>query len=441
MAEARFTFPKKYLWGTATSAHQVEGGNTNNNWFAWEAGGRVHPGHSAGLACDWWGGRWREDFDRAADAGQNAHRFSIEWSRIEPSPGRWDENALDRYRDMARGLRQRGMTPMVTLHHFTDPLWIYEKGGWEHDRAEAFTAYVEKVVVALKEYVDLWVTFNEPNVYTVIGYLLGEFPPGKKSIPAASKVMINIVRAHAAAYRTIHRIQPQARVGMAHQYRGLSPARTWFPLDKAIARYQAKSFNDAFPRAVSSGWLSLPIGRVRIGAAKGTQDYFGLNYYTAELVKFAPLAIGNFFSRRFYREGVPCSPTGFIALEPDGFSDALRWAHGFRLPIFVTENGVEDPEDQLRPIYIVEHIRRLWLATNFNWDIQGYFHWSLVDNFEWERGWTQRFGLWALDQETQARTKRPSADLYAEICRTNALSSELVARYAPASFVKMFPNE
>lgn len=441
MAEARLTFPKNFLWGTATSSHQMEGGNTNNNWYAWELGGNCHPGHTASQACDWWGGRWREDFDRAAEAGQNAHRFSIEWSRIAPSEGRWDESALDRYRDMARGLRARGMEPMVTLHHFTDPLWLYEQGGWETDRTAVFAAYVEKVVVALKEHVNLWVTFNEPNVYTVLGYLMGDFPPGKNSVPAAGRVMTNLVRAHAAAYHAIHRIQPSAMVGMAHQYRGLLPARNWFPPDRAIARFQSNSFNEAFPQAATTGRLRLPIGRVHVPAAKGTQDFMGLNYYTEELVRFAPFALGDFFAKRSFREDAVLSPTGFIAMEPDGFLRALRWARGFKLPIYVTENGVEDADDGLRPQYLVEHIRRLWRAVNHNWDVRGYFHWSLVDNFEWERGWTQRFGLWARDEVSQARHKRPSADLYAEICRENALTSEMVARFAPSSFQKMFPNE
>ena len=130
MAEATFTFPRGFLWGTATSAHQVEGHNTNNNWFTWEQDGHINDGSISGAACGWWGGRWREDFDRAAETGQNAHRLSIEWSRIQPTPDRWDEDALDKYRQMVRGAKERGITPMVTLHHFTDPIWLTEMGGW-----------------------------------------------------------------------------------------------------------------------------------------------------------------------------------------------------------------------------------------------------------------------------------------------------------------------
>jgi beta-glucosidase len=132
MAEATFHYPRGFLWGTATASHQNEGQNTNNNWWAWEQqNGRIVDGHKSGAACDWWGGRWREDFDRAVEGGQNAHRLSIEWSRVQPTPDIWDENALDRYREIVRGLVERGLTPLVTLHHFSHPLWLVENGAWE----------------------------------------------------------------------------------------------------------------------------------------------------------------------------------------------------------------------------------------------------------------------------------------------------------------------
>ena len=131
--QATYHFPRGFLWGTATAAHQVEGNNTNNQWWMWEQTG--HTQGTSGLACDWWGGRWKEDFDRAAETGQNAHRMSVEWSRIQPTPDTWDEDALERYRTMLRGLRERGMTAMVTLHHFSDPLWFYEADGWEKEES------------------------------------------------------------------------------------------------------------------------------------------------------------------------------------------------------------------------------------------------------------------------------------------------------------------
>ena len=174
------------MWGTATAAHQVEGHNTLNDWSAWEQAGHILDGTKAGAACDWWSGRWREDFDRAAESGQNTHRFSVEWSRIQPAPDRWDEGALDHYRQMVRGLVERGLTPMLTLHHFTNPTWLEEMGGWQHDGApQYFQAFVQRVVEATHEYVPLWCTINEPNVLAASSYLLGTFPPGRNSLPGA----------------------------------------------------------------------------------------------------------------------------------------------------------------------------------------------------------------------------------------------------------------
>jgi beta-glucosidase len=441
MAQATFHFPRGFLWGTATASHQVEGKNTNNNWWAWEQEpGRILQGHKSGLACDWWNGRWREDFDRAAQGGQNAHRLSIEWSRIQPAPERWDEDALDRYREMLRGLHERDLTPMVTLHHFTDPLWLTEMGGWENELVVGyFEKYVHKVVEALHEYASLWVTINEPNVYAVSGYILGDFPGGKQDIRAALQVLTNMLRGHAAAYRVIHSLQPAAQVGIAINYRGFQAAKNWFPLDHLAAGFQSRAFNDLFPRTLQDGVMKLSFWRRRIPEARGTQDFVGINYYTVDKVAFSLHNYQQLFAKRFYPPGADLSDTGFIANEPQGMFAALKWGLQFNLPIYVTENGVEDHDDHLRPRYLARHIHQVWRGVNFNWPVRGYFHWSLVDNFEWERGWTQRFGLWELNVETQARRKRPSADLYAEICKENGLSSEMVAKYAPEVLDILFP--
>jgi beta-glucosidase len=438
MPQATFHFPRGFLWGTATAAHQVEGNNTNNNWWQWEQEG--HTDAKSGLACDWWGGRWKEDFDRAVEGGQNAHRMSVEWSRIQPTPDRWDEDALERYRQMLRGLRERGLTPMVTLHHFTNPLWLEEQGGWENEEIpQKFGAFVRKAVRALKEYVSTWVTINEPNVYAYSGYAGGQFPPGKNNINLAFRVMTNLVRGHAAAYRAIHEIQPEARVGLAVNYRSMRPA-SWFPLDCWVTKTQARIFNDLFPRAATDGKAKFLFKTVNIREAARTQDFLGINYYSRDLVSLDLRQAGELFGRRSYAKDADLSSTGFIANEPMGFFEALKWGLRFGIPILVTENGVEDAEDRMRPRFLAQHIHQMWRAVNFNWPIKGYFHWTLVDNFEWERSWTQRFGLWALDTETQKRTKRLSADLYAAICKENGLSSEMVHKYCPEVFEKLFPG-
>ncbi|HSG42289.1 MAG TPA: family 1 glycosylhydrolase [Anaerolineales bacterium] len=440
MPQATYHFPRGFLWGTATAAHQVEGNNTNNQWWKWEQDG--HTNGTSGLAADWWGGRWKEDFDRAAETGQNAHRFSVEWSRIQPTPDIWDEDALERYRNMLRGLKERGMTPMVTLHHFSDPLWLYERDGWEHeDVVPLFEKFVRKTVDALKEYCTLWCTINEPNVYALIGYVLGDFPTKRQGARVAMRVIANMLRGHAAAYHAIHEMQPEARVGYAHHYRPMVAKRKWSPLDQLMRKIRYDGLNMGFPSGISTGVMKTPIGNYRVTEAKGTQDFLGLNYYSVDTVSFDITNPKEIFSHAEYPKDADMSETNFLANIPDGFFDTIKWAvrRYPNLPIIISENGVEDSKDKMRPRYIAQHIHQMWRAVNFNWPVKGYFHWSLVDNFEWERGWTQRFGLWGLDVETQKRIRRPSVDLYAEICKENGLSSEMVQKYCPEVFDKLFP--
>jgi beta-glucosidase len=442
MVRAIYKFPQDFLWGTATSSHQVEGGNINNDWWAWEQEpGTILQGHKSGNACDWWGGRWQEDLDRAAEGGQNAHRLSIEWSRIEPSPAVWQDSALDYYRHIIKGILERRMTPMVTLHHFTNPLWVVDRGGWLNpDIVTLFERYVRKVVSALHDLVGLWVTINEPNVYCVASYLEGVWPPGMKNLRYLPSVVKNLLMAHAAAYHAIHDIQPGSQVGLAHNYRGFRPANPRNPLDQWMAKFKGGVFNDLFPHALIDGRIRFPVWRGRVPEVIGTQDFFGLNYYTVEQSAFNLRQLTDAWDSFNFPDDADLSPHGFIANEPKGMWDALRWAQGFGLPIYVTENGVEDGEDTIRPRYLASHLRQVWLAVNFNWRVRGYFHWSLVDNFEWERGWTQRFGLWELENETQERRKRLSADLYADICHANGVSSEMVTMYAPEILDEMFPS-
>ena len=441
MANAFIQFPKGFLWGTATAAHQVEGNNTNNNWAVWEAQpNKIKNGHRSGIACDWWGGRWREDLDRAAAAGQNTHRFSIEWSRIQPAPDQWDSEAVAFYREMIKGMLERGLKPMLTLHHFTDPIWIGERGGWENpETPKIFAIFVARIVDELKDLVEDWVTINEPNVVAYSGYLTGDFPPGKQDMKAAFAVMGNLIKGHALAYHAIHSAQKNANAGLAINYRSFHPA-TSNPLDAWSAKMQSRLFNDTFARAAVDGKVRLPFGNQYIPEAVATQDFLGLNYYTRDQVSFDLTRPGQFFGRNFYRADAERSTTGFLANEPLGFREALKWAVGYEKPVYITENGFEDDTDTVRPRYLAEHIHQLWHYVNFNSSIKGYYHWSLVDNFEWERGWTQRFGLWGLDTQTQARVERGSVGFFAQICRQNGLSTAMLEQYCPEVAGKIFPD-
>jgi beta-glucosidase len=366
----------------------------------------------------------------------------VEWSRIQPEPDKWDEEALEKYRAMLRGLHERGLTVMVTLHHFTDPLWLTARGAWETEEiVPIFERFVRKTVEALKEYCTLWCTINEPNVYALIGYADGAFPPGRNDIKKAVRVEANMALAHAAAYRAIHEIQREARVGYALHYRPMLARNRWSPLDALMCSIRYSGINMAFPSAISTGVLRSPVGNIPVPAVKGTQDYLGLNYYSTDTVSFNIRNSKELFTQSGFPEDADLSENKYIANVPEGFYNSIQWAVNRYpdTPIIVTENGVESADDRIRPRYLAQHIHQLWHAVNFNWPIRAYFHWSLVDNFEWERGWTQRFGLWALDVETQKRTKRPSAGLYAEICQENGLSSGMVRKYCPEVFEKIFP--
>ncbi|MDP3721019.1 MAG: family 1 glycosylhydrolase, partial [Anaerolineaceae bacterium] len=362
MPEGTFHFPRGFLWGSATAAHQVEGNNTNNNWYRWEmTPGKIHKNERSGLACDWWGGRWKEDLTRAKESGQNAHRLSIEWSRIQPTEDSWDEGALQKYVEIARWMVNHEMTPMVTLHHFSDPLWLVGQEGWENPSTPVhFARFCRKTVDALKDYVNLWITINEPNVYVMCGWLLGVFPPGKNNLGLAAKVYENLVRGHTAAYKIIHELQPNAQVGVAINYRSLKPAHSWSPLDRLPASIQNQIFNNAFLECLKNGELDMVLKKVKIPEAANTQDFIGLNYYSRDIVHFDITKPGNMFGRLEYPKDADLSSTGFIANIPEGMWDGLKWAHRFELPIIITENGVEDKDDTLRSRYTIEHLHQVW---------------------------------------------------------------------------------
>lgn len=416
-------FPEGFRWGTAASAYQFEGDNVASDWWQWERRpGAIAGGHRSGAACDWWRGA-EADFDRMAAMGLNAARISVEWSRLQPRPEVWDETALHRYLTMIRALRDRGLEPLVTLNHFTLPIWVAERGGWTwRGIVPAFAAYAARFARAASPLVDFWVTINEPVGYLINAYLLGVFPPGRRSVPGLVRAVANSVRAHAAAYRAIHHVQPEARVGIAAYLRAIEPAdpRSWF--DTWFARHYDRVTNWAYLDALTTGRLTgVRDWGISIPEAAGTMDFVGVNYYTRSRVEFDLRLPHRAFIRDQPPEGAVVSDGGYGEVYPDGLTAVLRRASSYGLPIYVTENGLPDADDVLRPAFIVEHLRRVADAIAEGTPVRGYYHWAFLDNFEWAEGWNLRFGLFALDTATQARTPRPSAAVYADICRRNAL--------------------
>ncbi len=435
------SFPDDFLWGTATSAHQVEGGNHNNDWWAWEqTPGHIKDGSCSDPACDWWN-RAEEDFDRARQMGQNAHRLSVEWSRIEPREGHWSGEAIARYRQMLTALRERGIEPMVTLHHFTNPLWLVEKGGWETEEAiPLFVRYVERVVQELGDLVSLWCTINEPTVVPFMGYSIGDFPPGKRDTRLAFKVLGNLLKAHAAAYHAIHRIQPQARVGVAHNMRAMDPANPRSPLDRWAASFRDRMGNRLVEWALTEGMLRFfPLGRTeRVPELAGSFDYWGLNYYNRDRVVFDISRPGQFFCRALPAEHSQPVPWWWGEIHPQSLYRFLKELARYGKPIYITENGALDNTDEYRPRYILTHLAAVHRAIAEGVPVKGYFHWSLVDNFEWADGYSARFGLIHVDFETQKRTIKRSGELYREICLAGAITEDMVERYAPEARDEIF---
>jgi beta-glucosidase len=438
--KATFFFPPDFLWGTATSGHQVEGNNLNNDWWAWEQQrGRIQNDGRSGLACNWWENA-EADLDRAAQLGNNAHRLSIEWSRVEPEPGRFDLDALSRYRQIIAAVRRRGMEPMVTLHHFTNPQWLAERGAWSRTTVvEAFVGYARRVAETVGDLVGLWIPINEPEVYVAMAYVEAKFPPGGGGFRVAMAAARNMLQAHAKVYHLIHDLCPGSAVGICHNLRIMEP-KSKSLLDGWAARNLDHIYNDQFAQAVLTGRLRRPLGRGRIRGLAGTLDFYGLNYYTREMVNFSLAEPPPFFARRSFSPEAVMSDNRYGEIFPRGMFQAIKRAAAYRRPVYITANGLPDADDDQRPGFLITHLRQVWSAIQFNIPVKGYFHWSLVDNFEWDRGWVERFGLVGLDSTTQERTMRRSGELFGRICRAGRIDWEMVHEFAPETLDELFPQ-
>ncbi len=416
-------FPPGFRWGTATSAHQVEGCNRNNDWWAFEQlPGRIRGGDRSGRACDWWRNA-EADFDRMAALHLNAHRMSVEWSRLEPEPGRVDGTAVRRYRQMLQGLRDRGMEPMVSLHHFTLPLWAAARGGWENPAAvEWFSGHARRCAEWFGDLVDLWVTVNEPNLVVVLGYLQGRHPPAVRNPARARRAARHLLLAHAAAYHAVHEVQPRARVGIAHHLRPMDPQRPRHPLDRWVARTHGEWFNWMWLDVLCRGTSAAPLGPGPLSGCAGTVDFVGVNYYTRDRVRFAAWAVHSAFGLHRPTPGAPTSDFGYGEICPEGLARVLweAWER-YRRPLYVTENGLPDAQDRWRARFLLDHLAVVHRVLAKGVPVLGYYHWSIVDNFEWTEGWRMKFGLVAVDPHTQRRWARPSAAVYGSVCAANGL--------------------
>ncbi len=423
-------FPEGFLWGTATSSHQVEGNNTHNDWWAWEQAKKVR--ESSGLACEHYQ-RFEQDFDIAVRLSHKAHRFSIEWSRIEPQEDCWSDEALEHYVKVIQALRDRHLEPIVTLHHFTTPQWLAAQGGWVNPKSvDCFARYTQRVISVLGPQVRYWITINEPMVYVNMHYVEGVGPPGAHDLKQALRVTEHLIRAHAAAYRILHEsfqegnFHPQ--VSVAKHVPVFTPCRSHWPIDRWVTAYTDRIFNQAFLDALMEGcWFVPGIARLKIPEAQGTLDFLGVNFYGRQFIRWGP-SPGRWFGSSCDLGHHPREVTERTAMgwdvHPASFHATLsRWAR-LGLALLVTENGTAMVDDHRRWSFITRHLQAMAQAIQEGARVIGYCYWSLLDNFEWAHGYGPRFGLVDVDYSTQQRRIRQSAWRYAEVCRTNRLVQE-----------------
>lgn len=411
-------FPKNFLWGTASAAHQIEGGNVHSDWWTWEqknkgkildvkekkfSGQKFEP---SGRACDHYH-LYEQDFSLIKKMNNNAHRLSIEWARLEPKEGEWNLEELEHYRQVLQSLKDKKIQVMLTLNHFTLPQWLAEKGGWTNCKSPYyFNRYAAFVVKNLGELVDFWITINEPEIYMSMCYLEGCWPPKEKNIKHAAWAYFNMARAHKKSYQTIHQILNKkgvsAQVGIAMNV-------------MSFASYKKHSFWELFfvhaaDRIVNHSFYDL---------TKKSHDFLGVNYYFRVRLKksnhgFMPVI------DEVKEEESELSDMGWV-IYPHGIFDVLMDFKDFNLPIYITENGIATDDDSRRAKFIVGHLSELHHAIRAGVDVRGYFYWSLLDNFEWDKSFGPKFGLVSVNRKTMKRTVKQSYYWYKEICENNGI--------------------
>jgi beta-glucosidase len=385
-------FPDGFVWGASTAAHQIEGGNLNNDWWAWEHQPDSGCAESSGDACDSWH-RWSEDVELVTSMGLGAYRFSLEWSRIEPAEGEFSIAALDYYRRICMACIERNISPVVTFHHFTSPRWLSDRGGWEaEDATDAFARFVTRATAHIGDVIGWACTINELNLIGVNGYMNGSSPPGvKDDILRSLAVNDTIVNAHRAAVEALRSGPGDFPVGLT------------LSMDEMVADPGGETVLEAAQEILEDRFM------------RGTEgdDFIGVQCYSR--IHFGPEG------QAPNDPNVPLTEMGY-EYWPQGVEHCARRAAGITgIPVLLTESGIATNNDPERIAYLTEVLRGVRRAIDDGVDIRGYFVWSLLDNFEWSLGFTPKFGLHSVDHTTFARTAKPSAAWYGAVARSNAL--------------------
>jgi beta-glucosidase len=420
-------FPPGFLWGSATSAHQVEGNCDRNHWWAWEQeglrvqpGGYVHDGSVSGVACDYYH-RFDDDHRLAAELGHRSLRISIEWSRIEPERGRFDPAAMDHYKRVCDSMLRHGLVPTLTLHHFTNPLWAQREGGWENPEMASWLArFAGFAARELSGRVKLWWTINEPMIAPALGYLVGIHPPCVRDPERARLVARNVLLGHGAAYEAVHEAAGHpVEVGPVMATIHFEPLDPSSADDRRAAESSDRFMNEYFSVGLSEGIVAPPIGSgERVAGLEGSCDVIGINYYMRALCRGGGPDVLLAGARRPDEAHDLEDEMGW-EIFPDGLRRVLeRWS-AHRKPLYVTENGMATLDDSARTRHLREHLAAVGRAIANGADVRGYFYWSLMDNFEWAEGYARHFGLVAVDRATLERHPRPTAFVYRDLIAAN----------------------
>ncbi len=401
-----FSFPKGFLWGSATAGHQIEGNNTNAQLYHKEI--RENYAEKSGLACNHYR-LFREDAALIARLGHQAYRCSVEWSRIEPEPGHWSEKALDHYREFLELLKKSGITTFVTLYHWTTPQWFEELGGFEkRENLHYFLRFAEKIVKSLDDVIDFYLVLNE-KTHTCNGAASG----------------FAFIRAHAVTYRLLKTLTGKP-VSSAHMALHCFPNRCYDELDRIMTNFLDFKVNGVFLHALKTGTLIAPeTDEEACPEAKGALDFWALNMYTRYLVNSRA---ANLSAERFPHKKLRLIGKDFYLDEfyPEGATAILERFTGY--PVYITENGCACDDDRFRIVYIALYLSAIHDAIRRGADIRGYLYWSLLDNYEWT-SFLPRFGLVEVDFRTFKRTVRPCAEFFRDIIAANGFSQDILRKY------------
>ncbi len=420
-----FSLPRCEL-GVATSATQVEGGELDTDWHRWADAGRIRDETSPARAADHWN-RVAEDVALLSELGIRHYRMGLDWVRLEPTPGRFDQDAIAHYRDELTRLREAGIKPLVTLHHFTLPGWFVDAGGWlAPDSVATFLRFVELAVREFGDLAEEWITINEPSIYATKSYVDSEWPPGDHSYVRMIRVLQALVAAHLAAYLRIHELQPHARVAIAHHLRVFAPAQRRNPVHGISALVARHLFQGAVVRAATTGRFTPPLW-VPKGIRPGRYcDFHAINYYSRSTVSGLVDGVAT---------DVDVNDLGW-EIYPAGLVELAAWLnrHHPGIPIYITENGTCDAGDSFRSRFVYEHLAQVAASSL---PIERYYHWCFTDNWEWAEGEAARFGLVHLDYPTQQRTIKDSGRFYADIIANGGVTEAAYDQYVAG---QQYPN-